>query len=193
MKFAYKGFIYESTLLEMPNLISLDDDEYAGNAESAINKLLANTEEVDSQFHHGVDWSIRESTSGADAMIISNNAGEPIGYVKFTKLHTIQNAIIIIMTYLYEHSRGEGIMSQGYEYLVNYYGTIVSDSDLTDDSYRLYEKLAKKYNSYVYDYDEKTIMPIKFQSDEYNALDKKAHIDGTNNNYRIVISKNKLL
>lgn len=193
MKLAYKGFIYESTLLEMPNRISLDDDQITSNAESAIEKLLANTEEVDSQFADGVDWSIRESTNGADALIISNNAGEPLGYVKFTKLHTIKNAIIIIMTYLYENSRGYGIMSKGYEYLINYYGTIVSDSDLTDDSYNLYSKLAKKYNSYIYDYDNKSILPIKFESDEYNTLDTKAHIDGTNNNYRVVISKNNLI
>lgn len=180
----------------MPNLISLDDDELASNTERAIEKLLANTEEVDSQFSDGVDWSIRESTNGAngaDALIISNNAGEPLGYVKFTKLHTIKNAIIIIMTYLYEDRRGEGIMSRGYEYLINYYGTIVSDSDLTDDSYNLYSKLSKKYNSYIYDYDNKSILPIKFESDEYNTLDTKAHIDGTNNNYRVVISKNNLI
>lgn len=179
--------------MEMPNLISLDDDELAGNAESAIDKLLANTEEVDSQFSNGVDWSIREADNNACILYISDAQDNPLGYVKYNKMVTIPNAIIIQMTFLYEDNRGQGIMSTGYEYLLNYYGVIVSDSDLTDDSYNLYEKLAKKYPSYVLDYKQNKILPIKFQSPEYTELETKAHVEGTSGNYRVVVSKEPLL
>lgn len=192
MKFAYKGFIYESTLLEMPNLISMDNDYYAKHTPKAIEKLLADSEEVDSQYADGVDWSIRESKTNANILYISDNLEEPLGYVKFVKLATIKNAITIMMTFLYEEHRGQGIMSKGYEYLLNYYGTIVSDYDLTDDSTALYEKLAQKYNSYVYDYAKKEILNIKYDSPEYQKLWEKSYVDGTAGNYRIVISKENL-
>lgn len=192
MKLVYKNFLYEATLLEMPSLISLDDDELEGNAQREIDKLLANSEEVDSKFEHGVDWSIRESTTNACILFISDAMEEPLGYVKFNKMHSIPNAIAISMTYLYEANRGQGIMSIGYEYLLDHYGIIVSDSDLTDDSVNLYRKLANKYHSYLYDYKNKKLLNLKFESEEYNAFETKAYIEGTSGNYRVVISKNEM-
>lgn len=192
MKMIYKGYVYESTLLEMPSLITLDDDELGDNAPREIDRLLANSEEVDSQFAHGVDWSIRESTTNACILYISNAMEEPLGYVKFNKMYTIPNAIVISMTYLYEDNRGQGIMSTGYEYLLNHYGVLVSDSDLTDDSTNLYRKLTSKYHSYLYDYRNKKLLNIKFESEEYNAFETKAHIEGTSGDYRVVISKNEM-
>jgi len=192
MLFLYKGYVYESTLLEMPSLISLDDDELAQNAPKEIDKLLANSNEVDSKFSHGVDWSIRESTTNACILFISDAMEEPIGYVKFNKMYTLPNAITISMTYLYEDHRGQGIMSTAYEYLLDYYGVIVSDSNLTDDSTNLYRKLARKYHSYIYDYRNKKLMNFKFESDGYNKFEEKAYIEGTSGDYRIVISKNEM-
>jgi hypothetical protein len=180
----------KSTLMEMPNRINSleDDDDYRLKE---IEKMADATEEVDSQYYQGTDWSIREYKSEPTrGMLYITDKDQPVGYVKFNKFHSIPNAIWIQFTYLIENSRGEGLMSKGYEYLLNYFGALVSDTDITDDSANLYYKLSQKYKSGIFNNRTKEFKEMKFDSPEYLQIEKEAHIAGTSKDILWVIIKN---
>ena len=192
MRMLYKGYVYESTLLEMPEMISVGDDD--GYYDRKHNEYLSRTEEVDSIYSSGVDFSIRTGTKGYigyDVLSITEG-DELLGYSKFKKFPAEglpSGSIQIEMTYMREGSRGMGYMSMGYEYLIGYFGCIVSDFQLTDESFGLYVKLSKKYRSGVYDRKSRSFTEMKFDGPEYTALDSAAYSAGTSDQYLLVLMK----
>lgn len=192
MRMLYRGYVYESTLLEMPEMISVgDDDDYYDRKHT---ELLSRTEEVDSIYSSGVDFSIRTGATGYSGYnVLSITEGdELLGYSKFRNFPVLElptGAIQIEMTYMREGSRGMGYMSMGYEYLLKHFGCIVSDFQLTDDSFGLYVKLSKKYRSGVYDRKSSTFTEMKFDGPEYTALDSAAYANGESNQYLLVLLK----
>lgn len=192
MRMIYNGYVYESTLMEMPEMISLEDEDVY--YENKHRELLSKTDELDSIYSSGVDFTIRtgpNNYSWYNLLSITEN-DELLGYSQFKMFHGLNlpnTAIQIKISYLREESRGLGYMSIGYEYLLDYYGCIVSDTQLTDESFGLYVKLSKKYRSGVYDMKSKSFTEMKFDSPEYADLDSKAYSNGDSNKFMLVLMK----
>ena len=77
-------------------------------------------------------------SSGPFEIGIENNDGEVIGFIRGTKL---KNIVSFNMIHIQEENRGNGIGTDIYEKFLNSGFIMKSDSEITDDTYSMYDKL----------------------------------------------------
>lgn len=174
MKIMYQGFIYEMAI-SISDFTPSESDlvkevfEYETPVEGCIEDKVT---------FPGLDIGLCWDNVGGGKLYVINldknkkyNTPDPdgiVGAIKFTKcsefavLQEHPNAKRIKFSYIVNELRGKGIMKFSYEYIINKYGAILSDEEMTNDSTGLYLSLAKnpKYILELYDSANKTIEPF---------------------------------
>lgn len=185
MKIWYKGLIYESTLLEMPSRApSMGAGEYTDERELKGMNDSYDPMRQNVVAHNKIgelDYYILETKGYKNSGHLYVIKGDGfIGYIDFNwfrKDPEHPNAVLVDFTYLLSKYRGSGIMVDAYRMLINHYGAVVSDKDLTAESDAIYKKLAKEFTPMIFDgEDVQNIDFTDMNNMKQRSLHNKSHV-----------------
>lgn len=156
--FSNTKYIYE--MPQAINNLENSDSEVVSKAE----KFYDRAEEIDFDTFHRITYTLmKDKEHHGIYLIIQDEDDEFIGYVKANPFYNLKNSIQIQTTEIISDRQSEGIGTQAYEYLLSNYDNIVSDEQLTDGSWSLYQKLAKKYSGKIWSKEE-GMLDVDFSS-----------------------------
>lgn len=174
---------FRQYLLEMPHIKSetmVGSDKYFSKRLKEFDEWLSKENYEDHFSKNDIDYFLYKSKTGYIWLI--KNKKQTIGYCGTRWLDKdFYNFMIMSTFYIELKYRNKNISTNLYEYLIEKYGGIISDIELSKNdsygSYYVYKKLLKNYPGYSVDH--KKLIKIKSIEDvsEYN---------------RIAISKNEL-
>jgi hypothetical protein len=158
MKIVYRETIYESTLLEMPaRAPSQGAGEYTDERElKDMNNMYDPMHQnvvLEKKIGELTYYILEEKAYKNSGNIFATKDGGFIGYITFEhfkKDYDYPNAVVVDFTFLLSKFRGSGIMVDAYRILIDHYGAVVSDRDLTPESNAIYMKLAKEYKPFIF-------------------------------------------